>query len=89
MTVQRRFKSRIRTFAPTVIDRLQIALGKQDKTYGGEFSALSQILDSLKISEVIEFVDIGAGDGFNMTLHFLCPSLSSHEGFSLNPMSSN
>lgn len=70
MTVQRRFKSRIRTFAPTAIDRLQIALGKQDKTYGGEFSALSQILDSLKISEVIEFVDIGAGDGFNMSIAF-------------------
>lgn len=70
MTVQRRFKSRIRAFAPTVIDRIQIALGKKDKTYGGEFSALSQILDSLKISEVVEFVDIGAGDGFNMSIAF-------------------
>jgi len=85
VTVQRKLKSKIRTFAPTVIDRLQIALGRHDKTYGGEFSALAQILDSLKISEVIEFVDIGAGDGFNMSIAFPLSKSFATRGLLIEP----
>ncbi len=85
MTVQRKIKSRIRSFAPTVIDRLQIASGKQDKTYGGEFSALSEILDSLDITEAINFVDIGAGDGFNMSIAFPMSKSFATRGLLIEP----
>ena len=85
MTVRRKIKSRIRTVAPTVIDRLQIALGKQDKTYGGEFSALSEVLHSLDITEAIDFVDIGAGDGFNMSIAFPMSKSFATRGLLIEP----
>lgn len=70
MTLQRKIKSNIRNFAPELIDKIQIVIGKTDKTYGGEFATLSQILDKLDISTFLEFVDIGAGDGYNMSVAF-------------------
>lgn len=66
--LQRKIKSTIRNIAPELIDKIQIVMGKTDKTYGGEFDTLSQILDKLDIEAFLEFVDIGAGDGYNMSV---------------------
>jgi hypothetical protein len=54
--------------SPTNTDRIQRAIGKKDKTYAGEFATLAQVLKILENPRQFKFVDIGAGDGFNMSI---------------------
>lgn len=66
--LQRRFKSYIRSLSPDLIDRLQRFFGKVDKTYAQEYETLDEILTIIGKPKSFKFVDIGAGDGYNMSI---------------------
>lgn len=68
MVSRRNLKNFFRQISPNAIDYLQRLLGKRDKTYAGEFSQLKEILIQLGSPKEFKFVDIGAGDGFNMSV---------------------
>jgi len=70
LSLSRRIKSKARDLVGDQIDSLQRALGRKDKTYAGEFQALSNILNSLGSPKNFSFIDVGAGDGFNMSIAF-------------------
>lgn len=63
-------KIHVRKFFGTEIDSLQRIFGRKDKTFAGEFHSLSNILSSIGSPKNFNFVDIGAGDGFNMSVAF-------------------
>ena len=68
MALKRKLKNLIRGITPNAVDQVQRVLGLNDKTYAGEFQALRSILDLLGNPKEFRFVDIGAGDGFNMSI---------------------
>lgn len=68
MALKRKLKNLIRGISPNAVDQMQRVLGKKDKTYAGEFQALRSILDLFGNPKEFGFVDIGAGDGFNMSI---------------------
>lgn len=68
MYLKRRFKRFIRQAFPNAIDQFQRALGREDKTYADEFTNLRRILELVGSPTEFGFVDIGAGDGFNMSI---------------------
>jgi hypothetical protein len=85
MSNKRRIKAQIRKLAPSLIDHLQISIGKKDKTHGGEFSTLAKILENLRFTGSLEFVDIGAGDGFNMSIAYPLSKSYSCRGLLIEP----
>lgn len=63
-------KSFIRKFSPNFIDSTQILLGRKDKSYAQEFNTLYTILKTISGISNKKFIDIGCGDGFNMSTAF-------------------
>lgn len=61
-------KAFLRRHFARIIDYLQIFFGKADKTYAGEFETLQRVLEQINLKKHIKFVDIGAGDGYNMSI---------------------
>ena len=62
-------KNWFRNKFPILTNKISILMGMHDRTYGGEYSNLSEILNKLEISQG-SFVDIGAGDGYNMSVTY-------------------
>lgn len=66
-TKYKKFKLFARRNFPMTLNRIFILLRKYDRTYGGELKLLNEIVDLLPENSIQSFVDIGSGDGFNMS----------------------
>ena len=52
---------------PFLMIKFYILIGKIDLTYADELRSLKQLLDKVPLSDPKVFIDIGCGDGFNMS----------------------
>ena len=78
--LSRKIKIKVRSLFPDLVDAVQRRLGRKDKSYAGEFGVLRAILNSLSIDGPVRFVDIGAGDGYNMSVAYPLSNFFSGEG---------
>ena len=78
--LSRKIKVKVRSLFPDLVDTVQRKLGRKDKSYAGEFGVLREILNSLSIDGPVRFVDIGAGDGYNMSIAYPLSNFFSGEG---------
>lgn len=72
--IPRKIKVYLYNKFPILLPRLLILVGQVDKTYAGELKALLKTLDIANLPNKKKFVDIGSGNGFNMSSSYFLAS---------------